>query len=370
MKKIVIRSSGCEQRNLDAVYLEKLAIANKDYIIQEPWNADIIIYVSCCVSEYATSISIKEIEILCAQAPLAKVIVYGCLPGICKSDLYRKGIYTYLVMQKGEMIHDMGWTIQVDYPVLTESDYYESTNINSVNPRQEFDYAKKSKKLIISDGCLNRCTYCVIRYSTGSLKSKRVEQIKAEWNANITSGDTVMLMGGDTGAYGLDIGTNLSNLLRELLEEGTDVRIYLHDLNIRWMNTYLEPFCRVIRDFSCIRGLTLPIQSGSDAILKQMDRKYCVADIVKCFGQIRLSRPDVILGTHIIIGFPNESDYDMAQTISCLKQINPDFISCFPYSEHPMALSAQYFPKISSEEVVKRIVALKDIFGTLVKIYS
>ncbi len=370
MKKIVVRSSGCEQRNLDAVYWERLAVANRDYIIQEPWNADIIIYVSCCVSEYATLISIKEIENLYDQAPLAKVIVYGCLPGICEFDLRRKGIYTYTVMQKGKMIHDMGWTIPVDYPVLTKSDNYESSNINSVTPRQEFDYAKKSKKLIISDGCLNHCTYCVIRYSTGSLKSKSIAQIKAEWNANITSGDTVMLMGGDTGAYGLDIGTNLPSLLRELLEEEADVRVYLHDLNIRWMNTYLESFCQVIRDFSCIRGLTLPIQSGSDTILKQMNRNYCAADIIKCFGQIRISRPDAIVGTHIIVGFPNESDFDMAQTISCLKQIKPDFISCFPYSEHSMALSAQYFPKITAEEVVKRIAILKDNFGILVKVYS
>ncbi len=364
---IAFGSNGCEQRNLDKEYFEIIAQKHGDKIVSEFGSADKVIYISCCVSKHADKEAFDSIMVLNSLAP-GRVYVYGCYSGIHKEQLLGLGITSFTVREKANFIREMGWTEDVPYPVLCKNDS-PIDDLQHENARERFDAAKKGKKIIISEGCLNSCSYCVVRYSTGKLKSKSIVSIIDEYEKNVIDDEKIMLMGGDTGAYGLDIGTNLPQLLYALGQSCVRANIFLHDLNIRWMKNYLNEFCDTIARWNNVKGITLPIQSGSNNVLKSMQRHYDKQDIRKCFYQLHSVLPDMIIGTHVIVGFPGESEDDFRETLNVLRDINPDFLSCFPYSEHAAAMASKIYPKVGEDAVNKRVALIKDAFGEVAKIY-
>lgn len=367
MKHLLIYTNGCEQRMLDVEYFKQLAIINGDRVISDVTEADVVLYVSCCVSRYACETAMREIISHCSKG--MRVIVYGCLPGIEAEWLDSLGLAHYTVQQIERLVTDMKWFFSVPYPVLSVQDN-PNLSLADQSPRMQFEYAKLGKKLVICSGCLNQCTYCVIRFATGRLKSKHILEIVQEWRKNVKTGDHVMLMGGDTGAYGMDIGTNLPQLLETLQAENIVADIFLHDLNIRWMRKTLEAFCYVIGSQSLVRGMTLPIQSGSDKILASMKRHYTTDDIYICFDQLHKVAPDLMIGTHVIVGYPGETEACFDETVQLLENLPVDFISCFPYSEHKKADSNALQPKVSSQQICERIERLTAIFGNKLKVYT
>lgn len=367
MRRILFRGNGCEQRGLEAVYFQQLALMAGDTVVFNEKDADLVLYTSCCVSLSAYKLALKEIYDLRVKGLM--VVIYGCLPGIEHRSLIREGFISFTVCQKDQLRAYMGWSQDVAFPVLTNTDI-PNIAIEGKSPRTQFEIAKRGKKIVISNGCLNQCAYCVIRYAAGRLKSRPIDEIKQQWIKEILIGDHVMLMGGDTGAYGMDLGTNLPELLRELQSTKIFADIYLHDLNVRWMRKYLAQFCNIASPLNWIRGLTLPIQSGSDYVLKRMRRCYTSEDIRVCFQRIHMTNPKMIMGTHIIVGFPGESEKCFRETMDLLQEIPIDFISCFPYSEHKMADSKQMEPKIKDDIILARLEYLKIAFGEKIKIYS
>lgn len=367
MKCLLIYTNGCEQRMLDVAYFKQLATFNGDRVISDVTEADIVLYVSCCVSRFACETATQEIISYCEKG--IPVVVYGCLPGIESEWLDSLGLAHYTVQQRDCLVADMKWIFSVPYPVLNAQDN-PNLSLAGEPPRMQFEHAKLGKKLVICNGCLNQCTYCVIRFATGRLKSKPILEVVQAWRKNVKVGDHVMLMGGDTGAYGMDIGTNLPHLLETLQEENIAADIFLHDLNIRWMKKTLEAFCHVIGSQSLVRGMTLPIQSGSDKILASMKRHYTADDINICFDQLHKADPDLIMGTHVIIGYPGETEACFGETVRLLEKLPVDFISCFPYSEHEKADSNTQYPKVSPQQICERIDRLTAIFGNKLKVYT
>ena len=180
-----------------------------------------------------------------------------------------------------------------------------------------------------------------------------------------------MLVGGDTGAYGIDLNLSFPFLLKQIISKTTINKLYIHDLNVRWIMHDLDQFIQVLsEDILCkVRILSIPIQSGSDKILKLMNRKYTSDDIVKIFSIIKNIRPDIRLSTHIIVGFPSEDENDFNTTISLLNNLPIDFISCFPYSEHIESKSFNLYPKIHPIVTNKRIKQLSELFPGKIKVY-
>lgn len=368
VRRIYIWSNGCEQRNLEKTYFQHLAKKNADEVTTIRIEADVALLVTCCVSNAATQNSMEEIE-KCIKDRV-NIIVYGCLPGIKKEWLVDHGIHSFSVYQRSELLQVMKWKNDVSFPHLTEEDEL-CDSLDGKTPREKFDTVKNAKKILIDNGCLNRCSYCVIRFATGKLKSRDITDIVKEWNYIVQPNEYIMLMGGDTGAYGMDIGTNLPMLLKTLHEQPKHAKIYLHDLNIRWMKKYLNEFCELLQnDSRIVRGMTMPIQSGSDKILSSMNRHYNAEDIQVCFNKIHDTDRTIILGTHVIVGYPGENKTDFEETVDLLQKLPLDFISCFAYSEHVEAISAKFFPKVDTNTVLKRFEILSKLFGNKLKIYQ
>jgi threonylcarbamoyladenosine tRNA methylthiotransferase CDKAL1 len=231
-------------------------------------------------------------------------------------------------------------------------------------PREIYDRAKRGFTIRLNHGCLLACSYCVIRLATGRLKSVSPDLIEAQFQEAISRAEpTVMLVGGDTGAYGRDLGTNLPQLLKRLIALGGDQRIFVHDLNANWFIEDMQSYASVFRDCARLQALCIPVQSGSDRILRLMRRPYKSADVVRALKVTWGLAPHILIGTHIIAGFPGETKEDFNQTLALIREFPFDFVTCFRYSEHPSANAVRLGPKIPEDEKRSRLSNLRTILG-------
>jgi len=211
----------------------------------------------------------------------------------------------------------------------------------------------------------------MIKKAIGNLHSIPIDEVKKQFEQAILQKEpTIMLMGGDVGAYGIDIGTNFTELLDELSVYNGNYKIFIHDFNVNWLIKDLNKYLTIFSNNKRIYSICFPIQSGSDKILKLMKRPYTAKDVKYSLKTIKKNFPSILLGTHIIIGFPGENDDDFLLTVKLLKEIDFDFISCFQYSEHETAISARLPNKVPAEIVNKRLREISKYFREKVKIYT
>jgi len=179
-------------------------------------------------------------------------------------------------------------------------------------------------------GCNNFCTYCIVPYTRGREKSRRPEAILAEVRELVEDGvKEIMLLGQNVNSYDGD-GTSFAELLKMINEIDGLERIRFMTSNPKDLSDELiEAF--TVCDKLC-HNLHLPIQSGSNRVLKRMNRKYTREDYLKLIEKLRIRVPDITLSTDIIVGFPGETDEDFEETLSLVKEVEYDSAFTFIYS--------------------------------------
>lgn len=375
--KAYLTCVACEQRELDSQLVLDYLIKNKITITTNPKYADYLFVITCGVDSSAENKSISEIRKIEKQMQEnSKLIVGGCLPSISPKKLSEFKIYHTF---NPRSVNSLNSILKLEFPIhdlpspnksIYDLNSEQIEENNKKTPRERFEYAKNGYKIVIADGCLGECTYCMIRNATGLLKSKNIEDILNQVKQGITDQEkTIMLMAGDTGAYGQDIGLNFSELLENIITIDKVPPLYIHDFGINWLIKDLNKYLAVFEKAECneqIGGITLPLQSGNNIVLSRMKRKYNREDALNALNII--SRYSFDIGTHIIIGFPGETEEYFQDTITLLKQINFDFITCFPYSEHPYSNSASLNDKIPKKSIENRIKRISEELGNKVKV--
>jgi len=375
--RVYVDCVGCEQRKIDAQRIINYLKINKIEVSDSPINCDFAVLVTCGVDRASQRASLLKLRKLLSDVN-TKVIVGGCLPSLIPQLSSDPRIYASVRLH-GHIVLDKIFKcktpiIEVPRPNRTTFDKIDDVTNTLISPRQEYERAKSGFKIVINDGCLLSCSYCSIRKATGSLKSSPLEEIiKQSERANASGESTIMLMGGDTGAYGRDIGLRFHDLLMRLLDVEGSSQLFIHDFNINWLieevDRYLDLFRRG-EQLKIVRGITFPIQSGSDRILKMMKRPYCSADSIGTIKQIREISPSLLIGTHIIVGFPTESIRDFRKTIRLLKECQFDFVSCFIYSDNPGTDSYRIQKKVPQKIATDRARELTELLGNKIKIYG
>ena len=207
----------------------------------------------------------------------------------------------------------------------------------------------------ISEGCANRCTYCIIPYLKGGYKSRSIESIKKEALQLLKSGAReLILVGQDTSLYGIDLykKKRLAYLLKELAVISRDIWIrllYLHPSNLD------KDVIKVIRDNKNIcRYIDLPLEHINDKILKQMGRKATKKDITRLIGYIRKEIPEVAIRTSFIVGFPGETEKEFVELLSFIKDMKFERLGVFKYSREEGTAAYGYKNQIPEMEKQKR----------------
>lgn len=184
----------------------------------------------------------------------------------------------------------------------------------------------------IQDGCENFCSYCIIPYVRGKCRSKTQDKVIEEIQDLVNNGyKEIVLTGIHTGNYGVDLDTNFASLLKEIIKISKLYRLRISSIEITELT---EEVIEILKsNKTIVNHLHIPLQAGSDEILKKMNRKY---DLKYYFEQIRKIREidtDISISTDVIVGFPGESDELFEETIDTCKKIGFSKIHVFPYSE-------------------------------------
>ena len=212
----------------------------------------------------------------------------------------------------------------------------------------------------IQDGCENFCSYCIIPYVRGKCRSKNFQTVLEEIQNYVQHGyKEVVLTGIHTGNYGVDLGTDFAALLREIVKINELVRLRISSIEITELT---DEVLQIIRDNDVIVDhLHIPLQAGSDKILRLMNRKYDLAYFKQKMEQIREIRPDVSLTTDIIVGFPFETEEDFQDTLSFVREVQFSKVHVFPYSRRSGTVAADMAEQVPGDvkkDRVRRLLAL------------
>lgn len=381
--KVYVGSVGCEQRGMEAQrIIDYLKINRVDYV-SSPQSCDYAILLTCGVDKFNQDNSISALEdILKKMQPSAKMILGGCLPSInptCLSSYRIAGTFSPANLESLDNL--LGFEIRVPITQINNSNHSISNLFEDNKPisnqnlaRREYEKAKKGFKIKIDEGCLLSCSYCTIRKATGRLRSEPLEKILEQYEqARDLMEPTVMLMGGDTGAYGRDIHLGLPELLNGLLQYSTGPKIFIHDFNVNWLIEEIDKYRKIFlksESSKRIQSVVFPIQSGSDRILKLMRRPYTAQATIEALRSVKNTSPSLRIGTHMIVGFPSESDLDFQSTINLLKSSDFDFISCFGYSENEFTDSRKIQEKIERDTIIERLRTVATTFKDKVRVFE
>jgi len=345
-KKVHVYSNGCVPNRLEG---KKII----DHFSQQGWNitdkfeeADLIIFNSCGFCKDKIKESKEVIDKFSRIIKKDKeFILTGCLPKIDPS-----------IAENNKKCHledfsAIGKILKTN-PKLNS--LFVSGSIEDVLETTRNDVYH----IITSQGCMGKCSYCVIKRAKGSIKSKSIETVKQEFFKGIKKGfRKFILWGEDLGAYGYDRSSSIIVLLRNLLEtttDGIEYSLYLHRLNPQWLIRYKKEFKEILKSRR-IKMIYSPIQSGSEKILKLMNRFYTAEEAKTCLKEVKEEFPDVLLKTDIMVGFPTESEEDFNETLAFVDEVQFDDVVLFKYGGIPGTPSYEMKGEIIDEVKDSRV---------------
>lgn len=348
-KKYFLDTLGCYPARIDSERIKVLLKKNNWTLSEGPEKADIIIINTCAFSEDAENRSIRAIkkykEI---KTPKAKLIVGGCLPIINKRRMLTvfKGPYftPHTISSLCKVIKAKHCNIDempTAQPILTDT--------NTFSNKEE-----KAFCIRLGYGCRCRCSFCVVNRVFPKLVSKNKEQIVKEFKSGLKQGyQNFLLTGEDPSVYGFDIGTNLTELLKELISIKTrkKIAISLYRLSPQWLK-FDSDFIKILKSKK-INYLSIPVNSGSKRIIKLMNRKYDLKEIKNNIKNIKNKFPFIKINLDLMAGFPGETEKDFQDTLKFVSETKPDNIRVFLFTDRPHA-KAKYLGKEIPLEIMKK----------------
>lgn len=352
--KVGICSLGCKVNIYESELVTNILKNNNYTVVDFEDKADIYIINTCSVTNESDKKSRKMINRAKKNNPAAIIIVMGCYSQVNAEDIdvdivlgnkdkskIVEIIEEYIkTKQKKKIIYDL---------TKVEFEKMEITNFDS--------HTRAFVK--IQDGCNAFCSYCIIPYVRGRVRSKDPEDVIKEVTTLVEKGyKEIVLTGIHTGRYGTDINTNLEELLNKLVNIPNIYRIRLSSIEINEITPGIKELLKENKVMA--KHLHIPLQSGSNKILKLMNRRYNKEEFLSMVDNLR-DIPDISLTTDLIVGFPNEGEEEFNETIDTLKKIGFTKIHTFPYSKRKGTPAATMDNQVSPEEKKKRVHRILDL---------
>lgn len=362
MKKFKCIIFGCKVNNYEAQSLMN-SLDPKKYEMTETDDADIFVIYTCAVTNAAESKTRRKINSLKTKYKDALIVVVGCYVQIKKEELKDDLLIDIIVGSKHknkipELIDNYYLTKKRQYYVEDLKDVkFESLNIAKY-------FTQKRAYLKIQDGCNQYCSFCVIPYARGKERSMELEEVVKQAHLLVKNGHReIVLAGIHTGRY-LDSNNNeLIDLLKELLKVKGLERLRLSSIEISEITDEIIEL--MVNNKVLARHLHIPIQAGSDEMLKKMNRPYTIDYFRKRVAVIRSKLANISISTDLIVGFPNESEELFNQTYQFIKEIEFSFIHCFPYARKKGTKADELEGHISDLEKKNRASKINELSKSL-----
>jgi threonylcarbamoyladenosine tRNA methylthiotransferase CDKAL1 len=327
-KKVWIEAYGCSASMADSEMISGLLKADGYEMATCENESSLNIIITCSVKDVTQHRMLHRIDKL--SKSVKPLIVAGCLP---KTETQRIESLNPHASLLGP--HSIDRTIDVVHSAFMgkKSVFVEDSSLDKINlPRIRINPIISI--IEIASGCMSECSFCQTKLAKGRLRSYRIGDILRQMRSDIADGcKEIWLSSTDNGCYGKDIGSDLVHLLRSCCLLEGDYKIRVGMMNPMYLPCMLKDMIEVFSDNDKIfKFLHIPVQSGSERILKKMKRGHTVENYRNIVKSFRKAFPEITIATDVIIGFPSETNEDFLKTIDLLKETEPDIINSSKYS--------------------------------------
>lgn len=367
MKFHLINSGTCTRLKLVGEELRELLIKNRWQETKSLAEAEIVFINSCSFLKSKENEFLSLIEQTKKNINLnTKLSVFGCLPTVARKKIL---LIDPKILMFNRNLTEIAGTFGLERKIIsvnfTSNDklsWYETLIliINRLFLRDDgIKYRLQRDQIYhlkISDGCRGRCTYCSEKFTTAH-KSRRISDVVSSFEKGLRAGYKLFALNSDdTSAFGLDNGESLFDLLQKLLSYQGDYKIAVSEFNPSGIS---DNKSISILSHEKIIYITIPIQSGSQKVLDGMKRPYKIKEVIEKVKELRRKNPKLKINTHIIIGFPGESEEDFQLTLSILRENIFDRVKIFRYSDRPGTEASKMIRKVRAKEIVRRANIVK-----------
>ena len=365
--KYTILTLGCKVNSYESAFFKE-QLDDRGYIetsLDE--KPDIIIINTCSVTNQSDAKSRHVIRNARRKSPDAVIVACGCSVQNHQTKLRDLGADILVgTFGKAKIVDTIEDYIK-SKNTITENFTKDDKDFENMFVKNENDKTRAFVK--IQDGCNNYCTYCIIPYLRGNIRSKDINDAIKEIKSLVDSGHKeIVLTGIHTGSYGRDKDYDLVDLIREISKFDNLKRIRISSIEATELD---DKFLEELKNNPKIcNHLHIPLQSGSDTVLKHMNRKYDTKYFLEKLNTIRKIRPDISITTDLILGFPYEDDKCFKETYEFLKKCEFTKIHTFPFSLRN-GTAAEHMKKyfVNDKDKKDRVRKVLDLSLELEEIY-
>lgn len=366
MKRFFVQNFGCRATQADGAALEGLLRQRGLEQAGDPAAADVVIINTCTVTAAADEDARKAIHRVHRENPAARIVVTGCYAQRAPEELARTPGVAWVVgnthkAQIASLLDELEVPAEYHGQILV-GDIHEQVSFLSA-PVEDAPGDRSRPNLKIQDGCNNPCAFCIIPSVRGPSRSMPEEEVLRQVRALAAKYAEVVITGVNLGRWGRERGfapgRRLHDLLRRILEE-TDVR-RLRISSVEPMDWTDELIGLVASSPRIAPHVHMPLQSGSDAVLKRMKRRYRVRHYEDRLLRAFRLMPDAAFGADVMTGFPGETEAEFEETLEFVRRMPFTYLHVFTYSERPGTPAAAMEGRVSWEVRKERTRRLRQL---------
>jgi threonylcarbamoyladenosine tRNA methylthiotransferase MtaB len=357
MPSICFATLGCKTNQVDAAWLAETFAADGWRIVAWPGPADFCVVNTCAVTARADRQSRQMVGRARRLNPQAKVVALGCSPMIGGGEAFAEADLVAGNLEKDEL-RELLAQLAAGGPRVKIGDIRAARGVPAGGA---FELHGRTRAFLkVQDGCPAACSYCIVPRVRGPSRSVPRETAVAAARRLAEMGhQEIVLTGIHLGFYGRDLAPpdELAALCGAILAETALPRLRISSIE---PNEATPPLVALMAaDERFCRHLHIPLQSGSDRILRAMNRPYDLAFYERLVGDLRAKLPDATLGADVIVGFPGEDDAAFAETVATLERLRLPHLHVFPYSDRPGAPAAQMPHKVPRRLALERAAEIR-----------
>ena len=359
--KVAFNTLGCKVNSYETeALIEKFEQANYQ-IVDFNETSDVYVINSCMVTNTGERKSKKIIKRPIKNNPNAIVIVMGCLTQLKAEEILNIDGVKIVVGTKnrGKIVDYLEEYLENNQKLnkvtkLENNESYDNLFIS--------DFKGHTRAFLkIPDGCNNFCSYCIIPYTRGRIRSKAPDKVISEAKKLVNSGHIeIVLTGIHTGGYGEDLKDySFARLLEDLDKIEGLKRIRISSIEITELTD--EVISIIKKSSKIVNHIHIPLQGGNDKILKAMNRKYTTKEYLKIIDKLRNNIDDLAVTTDIIVGFPGETDKDFKEAFEFIKKVDFQELHVFPFSSRAGTVAAKMENQVNCVIKKERVHILLDL---------
>ncbi|HLC86008.1 MAG TPA: tRNA (N(6)-L-threonylcarbamoyladenosine(37)-C(2))-methylthiotransferase [Candidatus Nanoarchaeia archaeon] len=354
MPSIYIENYGCTANYDDGAIIAGLLTEVGHNVVKDIEDSDVIIINSCAVKNVTVNKIFSQIEQISKNYGKKKLVITGCMPAAEKDKLtkyIKLGVALVSSQNTASMPKVVEKILENEQVILIEKTKEIKLDLPKIQD-------SKIATVQIAQGCKSFCNFCSTKLAKGDLFSYPKEKIIEELNKYTKAGyKRINLTSTDNGCYGYDQGYNLVDLLKEIIKIEGEFVVRVGMANPEHVKKYYKELAEVYKNEKIMKFLHIPIQSGSDKILKEMNRKYTIEEFKEIVNHFRKEIPGITISTDIIVGYPTETQEDFEQTVELFKELKFGVINISKFASRPRT-KASKLKQLDTKIIKERSVEL------------